>query len=57
MIDFKFRTIHLVKLCLTAMSTADSLEETTVIIANTAPIVAKSCIGLEHAKTYTVTMY
>ncbi len=39
------------------MKAVDSLEETTVIIANTVPIVAKSCIGLEHAKTYMVTMY
>jgi hypothetical protein len=39
------------------MKAVDSLEETTVIIANTARIVAKGCIGLEHAKTYMVTMY
>jgi hypothetical protein len=34
----------------------DSLEQTTATTVNTALIVAKGCIYLEHVKTYMATM-
>jgi hypothetical protein len=39
------------------MKDVDSLEQTTATTVNTALIVAKGCIGLEHVKTYMATMY